>query len=82
MIIIDDFADSTEFTRASPLLHELYIRRLHSMISAITATQVYKVISPIVRTNLSDIIIFKLRNYADLEGIVEELSALTDTTKT
>ena len=48
------------------------------MISTITATQVYKVISPIVRKNVTDLIIFKLRNYADLEGIVEELSALTD----
>ena len=48
------------------------------MISTITATQVYKVISPIVRKNVTDLIIFKLRNYADLEGIVEELAALTD----
>ena len=28
--------------------------------------------------NVTDLIIFKLRNYADLEGIVEELAALTD----
>ena len=48
------------------------------MISIITATQIYKVISPIVRKNVTDLIIFKLRNYADLEGIVEELAALTD----
>ena len=48
------------------------------MISIITATQVYKVISPIVRKNVTDLIIFKLRNYADLEGIVKELAALTD----
>ena len=48
------------------------------MISTITATQVYKVISPIVRKNVTDLIIFKLRNYADLEGVVEELGALTD----
>ena len=48
------------------------------MISTITATQVYKVISPIVRKNVTDLIIFKLRNYADLEGIVEELGALID----
>ena len=78
LIIIDDFADSPEFTRKSPLLHQLYIRGRHSMISIITATQVYKVISPIVRKNVTDLIIFKLRNYADLEGIVEELAALTD----
>ena len=78
LIIIDDIADAPEFTRKSPLLHQLYIRGRHSMISTITATQVYKVISPIVRKNVTDLIIFKLRNYADLEGIVEELGALTD----
>jgi len=78
LIIIDDFADSPEFARKSPLLHQLYIRGRHSMISRITATQVYKVISPIVRKNVTDLIIFKLRNYADLEGIVEELGALTN----
>ena len=78
LLIIDDFADSPEFTRNSPLLHQLYIRGRHSMISTITATQWYKVINPIVRKNVTDLIIFKLRNYADLEGIVEELAALTD----
>ena len=46
LIIIDDFADSPDFTRRSPLLHQLYIRGRHSMISTITATQVYKVILP------------------------------------
>ena len=49
LIIIDDFADSPEFTRNSRLLHQLYIRGRHQMISTITATQVFKAISPIVR---------------------------------
>ena len=78
LIVIDDFADSPEFTRKSPLLHQLYTRGRPSMISTITATQVYKVISPIVRKNVTDLIIFELRNYADLEGIVEEVSAVAD----
>ena len=49
LIILDDFADSPEFTRQSKLLHQLYIRGRHQMISTITATQVYKAISPIIR---------------------------------
>ena len=49
LIIIDDFADSPDFTRNSKLLHQLYIRGRHQMISTITATQVFKAISPIVR---------------------------------
>ena len=43
--VIDDFADDTNFTRKSQLLHQLYIRRRHYMISTITSTQVYKQIA-------------------------------------
>ena len=75
-IIIDDFADSPEFTRQSKLLHQLYIRGRHQFISTITATQVFKAISPIVRKNITDLYVFRLRNYNDLEGIIEEVSAL------
>ena len=49
LICIDDFADDPSFTRNSKLLHQLYIRGRHQDISTITSTQVYKVISPIVR---------------------------------
>ena len=42
LIVIDDFADDTNFTRKSQLLHQLYIRGRHHMISTITSTQVYK----------------------------------------
>jgi GTPase SAR1 family protein len=52
LIIIDDFADSPEFTRQSRLLHQLYIRGRHAFISTITATQVFKAISPIIRKTI------------------------------
>ena len=78
LIVIDDFADDPSFTRNSKLLHQLYIRGRHQCISTITSTQVYKVISPIVRKNLTHLFVFRLRNYADLEGFVEELSAVYD----
>ena len=41
-IVIDDFADDTNFTRKSQLLHQLYIRGRHYMISTTTSAQVYK----------------------------------------
>ena len=44
--VIDDSADDTNFTRKSRLLHQLYIRGRHYMISTITPTQVYKQIPP------------------------------------
>ena len=78
LIIIDDFADDTAFTRQSKLLHQLYIRGRHQMISTITATQVYKQISPVIRKNITDLMIYRLRNYADLEAILEEMSAVYD----
>ena len=46
------------------------------MISTITSTQVYKQISPIVRTSMAHLFIYGLRNFGDLEPIVEELSAV------
>ena len=42
LIVIDDFAGDTNFTRKSQLLHQLYSRGRHYMISTITPTQVYK----------------------------------------
>ena len=78
LIVIDDFANNPDFIRKSQLLHQLYIRGRHYMISTITATQVWKQISPIVRKNITHLFIYRLRNYAGLEGIIEELSAVYD----
>jgi hypothetical protein len=76
LLIIDDFADDPSFTRNSKLLHTLYIRGRHTFISTITATQVYKAISPVIRKNITDLYIFRLRNYADMEAWLEEMSAI------
>ena len=48
------------------------------MISTITATQVYKGVSPVTRKNVTHLFIYRLRNYGDLEAIVEEMSAIYD----
>ena len=73
-----DFADDTNFTRKSQLLHQLYIRGKHYMISTITSTQVYKQIAPIVKKNMTHLFIYRLKNYNDPESTVEELSAIYD----
>ena len=78
LTVIDDFAGDTIFIRKSQLLHQLYIRRRHYMISTITSTQVHTQISPTVRKNMTHLFIYRLRNYGDLESIVEELSAVYD----
>jgi hypothetical protein len=76
LIVIDDFADSPAFTRQSKLLHALYIRGRHTFISTITATQVFNALSPIIRKNITELYVYRLRNYRDLETLIEELSAL------
>lgn len=76
LIVIDDFADDVQVTRNSKLLHQLYIRGRHQVISTITASQVYKLISPIVRKNITHLFIYRLRNQAELQAIIEEVSAV------
>ena len=78
LIVVDDFADDRSLVRNSQLLHSLYIRGRHTAISTITSTQVYNLISPIIRKNATNLYVFKLRNAKDLEALLEELSALYD----
>ncbi len=78
LTVIDDFADNSSFTRHSKLLHSLYTRGRHLMISTITSTQVFNALSPIRRKNITQLYVYKLRNNQDLEAVLEELSALAD----
>ena len=78
LAVIDDFADDTNFTRKSQLLHQLYIRGRHYMISKITSTRVWKQISPIVINNMTHLFIYRLRIYGDLEPIVEGVMVIYD----
>ena len=77
-ILVDDFVDEPSFTRNSQLLHQLYIRGRHYMISTITATQIHKGVCPVIRKSMTHLFIYRLRNYGDLEPIVEEMSAIYD----
>ena len=48
------------------------------MISTITATQQLSAIHPIIRVNATELFIYRLRNYRDLETFIEEVSAVYD----
>ena len=78
LIIIDDFADDPSFTRQSKLLHALYTRGRHNMISTITATQKFNAIHPIIRVNATELYVYRLRNTKDLDTFVDEVSAVYD----
>ena len=78
LIVIDDFADDPSFSRHSKLLHALFTRGRHSMISTIVSTQKYRAISNIIRVNATNLYVFRLRNAGDLDAWVDEVSAITD----
>ena len=78
MILVDDFADDPSFSRNSKLLHSLFTRGRHSMISTIVATQKFVAIHPIIRTNATELYVYRLRNQRDLDAFLEELIALYD----
>ena len=78
LVVVDDFADDPKFSRHSKILHALYTRGRHNSISTITATQKFAAIAPIIRVNATELYVYRLRNYKDLETFIEEVSAVTD----
>jgi hypothetical protein len=78
LIIVDDFADDPSFSRHSKLLHSLYTRGRHAMISTITATQKFSAIHPIIRVNATELYVYRLRNHNDLDKFIEEVAAVID----
>ena len=76
LIVVDDFADDVRFSRNSKLLHSLFTRGRHSQISTVVATQKFNALSPIIRVNASDLYVFRLRNYSDLQAFLDEVSAI------
>ena len=78
LILIDDFADDPIFIRQSKLLHALYTRGRHNVISTITAPQKFNATHPTIRVNATELYVYRLRNTKDLETFVEEVSAVYD----
>ena len=62
----------------SKMLHALYTRGRHNSISTITATQKFSSIAPIIRVNATELYVYRLRNYKDLETFIDEVSAVAD----
>ena len=76
LIIVDDHADDARFSRNSPLLNSLFVRGRHNSISTLVGTQKFNAISPLIRVNAAELFVYRLRNYKDLETLVEETSAI------
>ena len=78
LIVIDDFADDPTFSRQSKILHSLFTRGRHNFISTLVSTQAYRALHPIIRLNAIDLFIFRLRNFKDIEAVIEDTSAIVD----
>ena len=76
LVVIDEMADNPKLCRNSQLLNSLYIRGRHNQISTITSVQKLRSWSTIIRVNTLEIYIYRLRNYKEIESLVEELSAV------
>ena len=76
LVVVDDFADDVKFSRNSHLLNQLFVRGRHNVISTIVGTQKFNTLSPLIRVNATELYVYRLRNYKDLETFVEEVSAI------
>ena len=55
-----------------------YTRGRHHCISTITSVQSFVSLHPLMRKNICELYVYRLRNHKDLECILDELSALLD----
>ena len=72
--------DQKAVHRAGGVLESAYVRFRHFHISTIISTQALKLISPVIRKNLTAAFFFRVRNWSsELKlGILDEFSALVD----
>jgi len=80
-IVIDDFIDDRRISNNSKALNSLFIRGRHSFISTICLIQKYISVSPMIRLNVSALIIFKVKSMKDLNALLDETSALINKKK-
>ena len=75
LIVIDDFADNYHVSH-HPLINGLFTKSRHSQISVIVGSQKFRALSNIIRINASSYFCFKIRNYSDLQALIDEVAAL------
>ena len=79
IVIVDDFADDPSVMHNSNnVLSMLFMRGRHLMCSTILSTQKFRAVSTMIRTNAQFLVVFRLRNAAELAALLEEISAVYD----
>ena len=79
LIVLDDFADSGLLCKRKggdegSWLNTLAIRGRHLNISWLISSQCLRLVGPVIRKNCRSMLIWKLRNYKEIESFSEELS--------
>ena len=60
------------------VLERLYLRGRHINCSTFVLTQYYRLLSPAIRTNATQLCVFRMRNIKDRDAIIEENAAILD----
>ena len=76
LIVLDDLASEQKFHRNYGPISELHTQGRHFFIQTICSSQTWKLLSPTARANARWIVAFKLRNKQDLDGLLQELTAI------
>ena len=76
LFLIDDFIDQASFAKHNNLLNALYIKARHYGVSIISSSQKYNGLSTTIRTNSRQLMFFKLRNYKEVESVLDELAGV------
>jgi hypothetical protein len=75
-IVLDDLASEPKFHRNYGPISELFTKGRHHFCQLLLSSQKWKLMSPTARVNSHWIVVFKLRNRADLDGFLSELTAI------
>ena len=75
-IVVDDFADDPSVLHANNAIGLLFIRGRHAFINAFVGCQKLTLMSPILRTQATNLAICRVRNGKELAAITEELSGV------
>jgi hypothetical protein len=68
LLIVDDFATQGKCLKA---LEELAIRGRHAQITVVVTAQYSRLLSPVIRQNATDVVLFKLSDF-ELKNLAEE----------
>jgi hypothetical protein len=76
LIVLDDIADDVRITRRSKAVQTLAIRSRHAGLSVVFGLQKLRAVPQLIRINMSDVLVWRLKNLKEKEAIAEEYSAV------